>query len=55
MVTDEINRREHSRLTALLKLSHARQKQLATQLAELDRLIDEHIAGDASLAAKACG
>lgn len=53
MVTDEINRREHARLPALLKLSHARQKQLAKQLAALDQLIDEHIAADAALTAKA--
>jgi transposase len=53
LITDEINRREHARLPALLKLSHARQKQLEKQLAELDRLIDTHIATHAELTAKA--
>lgn len=49
IVTDEINRREH----ALLKLSHARQKQLEKQLVELDPLIDAHIAADTALTGKA--
>src|SRR6185436_5996754 len=53
LVTDEINRREHARLPALLKLSHARQKQLEKQLADLDRLIDAQIAARAELVAKA--
>ncbi|HVU24617.1 MAG TPA: IS110 family transposase [Opitutus sp.] len=53
LVTDEMNRREHARLPALLKLSHARRKQLEKQLAELDRLLDVKIAADAALAAKA--
>ncbi|MBL9188790.1 MAG: IS110 family transposase, partial [Opitutaceae bacterium] len=53
LVTDEINRREHARLPVLVRLSHARQRQLEKQLAELDRLIDAHIAAQAELAAKA--
>jgi transposase len=53
LITDEINRREHARLPALVKLSHVRQKQLAKQLATLDGLIDGHIAARAELAAKA--
>jgi len=53
LITDEINRREHARLSALVKLSHARQKQLEKQLADLDRLIDTHIATHAELTAKA--
>jgi transposase len=53
LITDEINRREHARLPVLVKLSHARQKQLEKQLAELDRLIDAHIATHAELFAKA--
>lgn len=53
LITDEINRREHATLPALLKLSHARERQLAKQLAALDRLIDAHIAGHAELTAKA--
>ena len=53
LITDEINRREHARLPALVKLSHARQKQLEKQLAELDRLIDAHITTHAELTAKA--
>lgn len=52
LITDEINRREHARLPALLKLSHARQRQLEKQLAALDRLIDAHVAAQADLAAK---
>lgn len=52
LITDEINRREHVRLPALLKLSKARQKQLERQLAELDVLIDEHVAADQQLAAR---
>jgi transposase len=52
LITDEINRREHVRLPRLRKLSQARQRQLEKQLAELDRLIDEHIAADAALRAK---
>lgn len=53
LVTDEINRREHARLPVLLKLSRTRQRQLEKQLAELDRLIDAHIATRTDLAAKA--
>ena len=53
LVTDEINRREHACLPALVKLSHARQKQLEKQLAQLDRLIDAHLATRAELTAKA--
>jgi transposase len=53
LVTDEINRREHARLPVLVKLSHARQKQLEKQLATLDALLDAHIAASAELIAKA--
>lgn len=53
LLSDETNRREHVRLPALLKLSSLRQKQLTKQLAELDRLIDAHIAAHAELVAKA--
>ena len=53
LITDEINRREHARLPVLLKLSFARQKQLEKQRAELDRLIDAHLAAHAALTAKA--
>lgn len=53
LITDEINRREHARLPALLKLSHARQKLLERQLAALDTLIAEHIQAHAALATKA--
>ena len=53
LITDETNRREHVVLPALRKLSQARQKQLEKQLAQLDRLIDEHIAADAALQTKA--
>lgn len=52
LITDEINRREHARLPALLKLSHARQRHLEKQLATLDALIDAHVAAQADLAAK---
>jgi len=52
LITDEINRREHARLPSLLKLSHARQRQLEKQLATLDALIDAHVAAQADLAAK---
>jgi transposase len=52
LITDEINRREHACLPALLKLSHARQRQLERQLAKLDALIDAHVAAQAALAAK---
>lgn len=52
LITDEINRREHARLPALLKLSHARQRHLEKQLASLDALIDAHVAAQADLAAK---
>lgn len=53
LITDELNRREHARLPALVKLSHARQKQLERQLATLDAMIDAHIAAHAELVAKA--
>ena len=53
LITDETNRREHVILPALLKLSKARQRLLEKQLAQLDRSIDEHIAADAALQAKA--
>jgi transposase len=53
LITEEIGRREHLRLPALLKLSMARQRQLETQLAKLDSLIDAHVAANAALAAKA--
>ena len=52
LITDEINRREHARLPALVKLSHARQKQGEKQLAQLDALIDAQLAADPALAAK---
>lgn len=52
LITDEINRREHVRLPALLKLSLARQKLLEKQLATLDALIADHIQADAALATK---
>ena len=52
LVTEEINRREHARLAALLKMSHARQRQLERQLAKLDALIDAHVATRADLTAK---
>ena len=53
LITQEIGRREHLRLPALLKLSAARLRQLETQLAKLDKLIDAHVAADVALAAKA--
>jgi transposase len=53
LITDEINRREHARLPALVKLSHARQKQLEKQLATLDTLLDAHVTAHAELTAKA--
>jgi transposase len=53
LLTAEINRREHARLPALLKLSHARTKQLEKQLAQLDALLDTHVAARAELTAKA--
>jgi transposase len=53
LITDEINRREHVRLPVLLKLSHARQKQLERQLATLDALIDTQVATQTALTAKA--
>lgn len=52
LITDEINRREHVRLPALLKLSLARQKLLEKQLATLDALIADHVLADAALATK---
>jgi transposase len=52
LITDETNRREHARLPALVKLSHARQKLAEKQLARLDALIAERIRADAVLAAK---
>lgn len=52
LITDEINRREHARLPALLKLSHSRQRHLEKQLASLDALIDAHVSAQADLAAK---
>ncbi len=53
LITAELGRREHLRLAALVKLSHARQKQLEKQLAALDALLDAHVAADAGLVAKA--
>jgi transposase len=53
MITEEVSRREHLRLPSLLKLSAARTRQLETQLAKLDALIDAHVAAHAPLAAKA--
>jgi len=53
LITEEIGRREHLHLPALLKLSTARQRQLETQLAKLDSLIDAHVAAHAALAARA--
>jgi transposase len=52
LITDEINRREHARLPAVVKLSQRRQKQLEKQLATLDSLIAAHLARDAALQAK---
>ena len=52
LITEEINRREHTCLAALLKLSHSRQRQLERQLAALDALIDARVAAQAALAAK---
>lgn len=52
LITDEINRREHTHLPSLLKLSRARHKQLEKQLATLDALIAAHIASDPLLSAK---
>ena len=52
LITDETNRREHATLPALLKLSHARQKQLEKQLATLDAAIAAQLQADATLAAK---
>jgi transposase len=52
LITDEINRREHTCLRTLLKLSHARHRQLERQLATLDALIDAHVAAQAALATK---
>ena len=52
LITDEINRREHATLPALLKLSRARQRQLEKQLSTLDALITDHIRRDAALKAK---
>ncbi len=53
LLTDEINRREHARLPALVKLSLARTKQLEQQLAKLDALLDAHVATRTELTAKA--
>ena len=53
LVTAEIGRREHLRLPVLVKLSHARQKQLEKQLAALDALLDAHVAARAALVTKA--
>ncbi len=53
LLTDETNRREHTRLPALVKLSHARTRQLEKQLAQLDALLDAHVAAHAELTAKA--
>jgi transposase len=53
LITAEINRREHAQLPGLLKLSHARQKLLEKQLAQLDALLDAHVAARAALTAKA--
>ncbi len=51
LITEEINRREHTCLRTLLTLSHARHRQLERQLAKLDALIDAHVAAQAALAA----
>ena len=53
LITDESNRREHTRLPTLLKLSRARQRQLEKQLATLDALIDAHLTQHATLRAHA--
>lgn len=53
LITDEINRREHARLPALVKLSRVRQRQLEKQLAQLDALLDAHTAARPELTAKA--
>jgi transposase len=53
LITAELGRREHLRLPALVKLSHARQRQLEKQLAALDALLDAHVAAHAELVAKA--
>ncbi|HEX2855751.1 MAG TPA: transposase [Opitutaceae bacterium] len=53
LITDALNRREHARLPALVKLSLARQKQLEKQFATLDALLDTHVIAHAALVAKA--
>jgi transposase len=53
LITDEINRREHARLPVVLKLSHARQKQLEKHLAQLDAALDAQVAARTELRAKA--
>lgn len=53
LITDEINRREHARLAVMVKLSRQRQKQLEKQLAQLDALIDEHLAARPQIEARA--
>ena len=52
LITDELNRREHATVPALVKLSLARERQLKKQLTQLDALLDQHIAADAALRAK---
>ena len=53
LITDEINRREHAVLPAIVKLSVTRQKLLEKQLAELDRLLDAQVAAQPALTTKA--
>lgn len=53
LLTDELNRREHATVPALVKLSLARERQLKKQLARLDQLIDAHVAARPALTAKA--
>jgi hypothetical protein len=50
-LTAEAGRREHTTLPALRKLADARQRQLEKQLAQLDALLDAHVAANAKLAA----
>ena len=53
LLTAEAGRLEHTTLPALRRLAAARQRQLEKQLAQLDALLDAHLAAEAPLAAKA--
>ena len=53
LLTAEAGRREHTTLPALRRLAAARQRQLEKQLAQLDALLDAHVAAAAPLAANA--